>query len=96
MMNDQRTPAIDPHAIERAAEAIGSARRICVLTGAGVSAESGVPTFRGAGGLWKNYRPEEVSNPDAFARSSTGLGVVQHAAERLAGRQAEPRSFRPG
>jgi NAD-dependent deacetylase len=39
-----------------------------VLTGAGVSAASGVPTFRGADGLWKRYRPEELATPEAFAR----------------------------
>ncbi len=38
------------------------------LTGAGVSAESGVPTFRGPGGLWQSRRPEELANPQAFAR----------------------------
>jgi NAD-dependent deacetylase len=42
--------------------------RITVLTGAGVSAASGVPTFRGAGGLWRNFRPEELATPRAFAR----------------------------
>ena len=41
---------------------------ILVLTGAGVSAESGVPTFRGEQGLWKHYRPEELATPDAFVR----------------------------
>lgn len=44
------------------------ARRILVLTGAGISAESGVPTFRGEGGLWRSYRPEELATPQAFAR----------------------------
>jgi NAD-dependent deacetylase len=39
-----------------------------VLTGAGVSAASGVPTFRGPGGLWKDFRPEELATPEAFAR----------------------------
>jgi NAD-dependent deacetylase len=39
-----------------------------VLTGAGISAESGVPTFRGAGGLWKNFRPEDLATPQAFFR----------------------------
>ena len=39
---------------------------IAVLTGAGISAESGVPTFRGEGGLWRNYRPEQLATPDAF------------------------------
>ncbi len=42
--------------------------RISVVTGAGVSAASGVPTFRGAGGLWKHYRPEELATPEAFTR----------------------------
>jgi NAD-dependent deacetylase len=42
--------------------------RITVLTGAGVSAASGVPTFRGSDGLWKKYRPESLGTPDAFRR----------------------------
>jgi len=47
---------------------LADARAIFVLTGAGVSAESGVPTFRGAEGLWKSFRPEELATPGAFAR----------------------------
>ena len=39
-----------------------------VLTGAGVSAESGVPTFRGTGGLWRQYRAEDLATPEAFRR----------------------------
>ena len=46
----------------------GRVRRTVVLTGAGVSAESGVPTFRGPGGLWRQYRPEDLATPAAFAR----------------------------
>ncbi|MAT69640.1 MAG: NAD-dependent protein deacylase [Planctomycetaceae bacterium] len=42
--------------------------RIVVLTGAGISAESGVPTFRGADGLWEGHRVEDVATPEAFAR----------------------------
>lgn len=41
---------------------------IVALTGAGISAESGIPTFRGAGGLWEGYRLEEVASPEAWAR----------------------------
>src|SRR4051794_12672732 len=41
---------------------------IVVLTGAGVSAESGLATFRGAGGLWEGHRVEDVATPEAFAR----------------------------
>lgn len=44
------------------------ARNVTVLTGAGVSAASGVPTFRGPEGLWRRYRPEELATPRAFAR----------------------------
>ncbi len=47
---------------------IQRARSVTVLTGAGISADSGVPTFRGADGLWKNFRPEELASPDAFAQ----------------------------
>jgi len=47
---------------------IKPADRVFVLTGAGVSSESGIPTFRGAGGLWRGYRFEEVASPKAWAR----------------------------
>lgn len=40
--------------------------RIFVLTGAGISAESGLPTFRGAGGIWRGYRAQDVATPEAF------------------------------
>jgi len=42
---------------------------VAVLTGAGVSAESGVPTFRGNNGIWKQRRPEDLATPAAFARN---------------------------
>ena len=41
--------------------------RVVVLTGAGISAESGLATFRGADGLWEGHRPEDVATPEAFA-----------------------------
>lgn len=43
-------------------------RRVVVFTGAGVSADSGIPTFRGSGGLWRNFRPEDLATPEAFER----------------------------
>jgi NAD-dependent deacetylase len=54
--------------IDLLAEKLRGARRVVALTGAGVSAESGVPTFRGPEGLWRKYRPEELATPQAFAR----------------------------
>jgi len=47
---------------------IGPQDLVFILTGSGISAESGIPTFRGAGGLWRNYRVEEVASPHAWAR----------------------------
>jgi NAD-dependent deacetylase len=49
-------------------EWLRDASSIAVLTGAGVSAESGVPTFRDANGLWKKHRAEQLATPEAFAR----------------------------
>ncbi len=43
-------------------------RRIVILTGAGISAESGIPTFRDKGGLWEKYRIEDVATPEAFRK----------------------------
>lgn len=54
--------------IDRVASWLRAAERLVVLTGAGMSAESGVPVFRGAGGLWRQFRPEQLATPDAFAR----------------------------
>jgi NAD-dependent protein deacetylase/lipoamidase len=48
--------------------ALAQARRVVVLTGAGISAESGVPTFRGAEGLWRSFRATDLATPEAFAR----------------------------
>ena len=47
---------------------IRSAPRVTVLTGAGISAASGVPTFRGAGGLWRSFRAEDLATPEAFRK----------------------------
>lgn len=57
-----------PAGLERARQALRSASAVTVLTGAGVSAESGVPTFRGEGGLWRNFRAEDLATPEAFMR----------------------------
>lgn len=46
-------------------------QRVFVLTGAGISAESGLPTFRGAGGIWRGYRAQDVATPEAFRADPT-------------------------
>ncbi len=53
---------------DEAGARLAGARSVAVLTGAGISADSGVPTFRGPDGLWRNFRPEELATPEAFAR----------------------------
>ncbi|MFQ5490928.1 MAG: NAD-dependent deacetylase [Phycisphaerae bacterium] len=54
--------------IRQVAQRFGRSQRVCCMTGAGVSAESGVATFRGPEGLWEGRRPEEVATPEAFER----------------------------
>jgi len=57
---------IDDRLIDAAARLISGAKKLAVLSGAGISAESGVPTFRGSDGLWEGHRIEEVATPHAF------------------------------
>ena len=63
------SPVPPAQLLQGAAAAIRKARHVCVLTGAGISAESGIPTFRDAlTGLWSKFRPEELATPEAFER----------------------------
>ena len=52
------------------ADILAQSTRVACMTGAGISAESGVATFREAGGLWEGHRPEDVATPEAFARDA--------------------------
>jgi NAD-dependent deacetylase len=54
--------------LDQAVRWLRLAERVCVLTGAGVSAESGVPTFRASDGLWEGHRIEDVASPEGFRR----------------------------
>ena len=66
-------------------------RNIVVLTGAGVSAESGVPTFRAADGLWEGHRIEEVATPEGFRRNPALVHAFYDARRAaLAGVQPNP------
>lgn len=62
--------SVDESVVAEARAILKDAGSIVVLTGAGISAESGVPTFRGEDGLWKSYRPEELATPQAFRRDA--------------------------
>jgi len=55
--------------IEGLRQAIEGAQSVAALTGAGISAESGVPTFRGADGLWRNFSAQQLATPEAFAEN---------------------------
>lgn len=57
-----------PTQLAEAAAAVREAKHILVLTGAGVSSESGIPTFRGPGGLWEGFRAEDLATVEAFER----------------------------
>jgi NAD-dependent deacetylase len=59
---------MDDALIRKAAEILRKSKRVAALTGAGISAESGVPTFRGKDGLWRQFRAEDLATPEAFAR----------------------------
>ncbi len=82
--------AIPPESV-RGLQQAGS---LVVLTGAGVSAESGIPTFRGQDGLWKNFRSEQLATPQAFGREPALVwdwyhwrrGIVRGAAPNAAHR----------
>ncbi len=54
---------------EKLIEKLSGAQRVVFLTGSGISAESGIPTFRGNEGLWKNFKPEELANFKAFIKN---------------------------
>ena len=74
----------------QAAEVLGKARHVCVLTGAGMSAESGIPTFRDAlTGLWAKFNPEELATPEAFERNPKLVWQWYEWRRELV-RQAEP------
>ncbi|MCX5797928.1 MAG: NAD-dependent deacylase [Elusimicrobia bacterium] len=72
-----------------AAALIARARRVAVLTGAGISAESGLATFRDSGGLWEQHRVEDVATPEAFARDPAFVWRFYNA-RRKAGASAAP------
>ncbi|KAM9795771.1 NAD-dependent protein deacylase sirtuin-5, mitochondrial [Syngnathus typhle] len=59
-------------------ELFSKASNIAILTGAGVSAESGVPTFRGAGGYWRKWQAQDLATPEAFSRNPSRVWEFYH------------------
>lgn len=87
-------PPTDPQtraeALSVAAKALRAAEHVCILTGSGVSAESGIPTFREAQtGLWAQFSPQELATPEAFAANPTRVWQW-YAARRAMVRAATP------
>ena len=68
---------------------LAAARSVCVLTGSGISAESGLPTFRGVGGMWRTHRVEQLASPQGFARDPR-LVWTWYNERRTAHKSVEP------
>jgi NAD-dependent deacetylase sirtuin 5 len=63
-----RTSVVPPEQLQNFQEHLSKSTRILALLGAGLSASSGLPTFRGAGGLWRTHEATQLATPEAFAR----------------------------
>ncbi len=72
----------------RLRDLLARGRRVAALTGAGMSAESGVPTFRGQGGFWENRALQEMATPQGFARDPTAVWTWYDERRRQVGRCA--------
>jgi NAD-dependent deacetylase len=83
----ERTP--NPQRVHELLERLRSAKSVFVLTGSGISAESGLPTFRGVGGLWRTHRVEELASPHGFAHDPR-LVWTWYNERRAAHERAQP------
>lgn len=72
---DMARPSSDFAALR---EIFSKAKNIAIVTGAGVSAESGVPTFRGAGGYWRKWQAQKLATPEAFSRNPSRVWEFYH------------------
>lgn len=68
---------------------LNNSKNIVILTGAGISAESGIPVFRGAGGLWRQYEATSLATPEAF-RANPGLVWEFYSYRRSVAFNAQP------
>lgn len=70
-------------------EALLNAKNVLILTGSGISAESGIPTFRGAGGFWRKYQAQHLATPEAFAANPSLVWEFYEYRRRVAS-EAKP------
>lgn len=77
---DMSRPSSDVAAFR---EIFSRAQHVAVVTGAGVSAESGVPTFRGPGGFWRKWQAQELATPEAFSRNPSRVWEFYHYRREL-------------
>lgn len=70
-------------------ETLLNSKHVLILSGSGVSAESGIPTFRGAGGFWRKYQAQSLATPEAFA-SNPSLVWEFYEHRRIVAAQAQP------
>lgn len=83
------TPKMDPAAVSSFQDVLAKSTRILALCGAGLSAASGLPTFRGAGGMWKNHEATDLATPEAF-KEDPGLVWQFYAYRRHMALKAKP------
>lgn len=70
-------------------ETLKAAKEVVILSGAGISAESGIPTFRGAGGYWRKYQASSLATPEAFRHSPSLVWEFYHYRREVAAK-AQP------
>lgn len=75
-------------------ETIKASKHIVILSGAGVSAESGIPTFRGAGGYWRKYQASSLATPEAFRNNPSLVWEFYHYRREVAAK-AQPNPVIP-
>ena len=70
-------------------QVLANAKNVLILTGSGISAESGIPTFRGTGGFWRKYQAQNLATPEAFAANPSLVWEFYEYRRRVAS-EAKP------